>query len=115
MFLSESGASAKIKNLIYIPITAIVIVIVAIPEGLPLSIGISLAYSSRTMNKQQILVKRPEAIEIMGTVEEIVTGKTGTLTTEDMKVAEWYCMNKVFKNKYTNTMTNYASGIPERW
>lgn len=44
------------------------IVVVAVPEGLPLSIGISLAYSTKQMRKNNILVKRLEAMEVMGTV-----------------------------------------------
>lgn len=74
---------------------AIVIVVVAVPEGLPLSIGICLAYSTKTMKENKILVKRLEATEVMGSVEEIVTGKTGTLTTGEMNVAEWWASGDV--------------------
>ncbi|MFS8160622.1 MAG: haloacid dehalogenase, partial [Candidatus Roizmanbacteria bacterium] len=58
----------------------IVIVIVAVPEGLPLTITLSLAYSVMRMKDDGILVKNLESPEIMGSVEEICTGKTGTLT-----------------------------------
>jgi magnesium-transporting ATPase (P-type) len=92
---------------------AIVIGVVAVPEGLPLSIGISLAYSTKKMKENHILVKRLESTEVMGTVQEIVTGKTGTLTSEDMNVAEWYAFGQVTKNTLRNTMC--SSGLADAW
>lgn len=105
----------SIKKILYAPITALMIVVVAVPEGLPLSIQISLAYSTKQMKKNNILVKRLESMEVMGTVQEIVTGKTGTLTQEDMHVAEWYAMRQAVKNRLKNTMCAYNSGFPQRW
>jgi Ca2+-transporting ATPase len=104
-----------LKKIITAVITALLIIVVAVPEGLPLSIGISLAYSTKQMKAHNILVKRLESMEVMGTVQEIVTGKTGTLTCKDMKVAEWYAMGKCVKNTLKNTMCAYNSGFPERW
>ena len=60
---------------------------VAVPEGLPLAVVLSLAYSVLRMNDDGVLVRNLNSPEIMGRVEEICTGKTGTLTTGDMKVA----------------------------
>ena len=65
----------------------IIIIIVAVPEGLPMTIGLSLAYSVMRMKDDGILVKNLDAPEVMGSVEEICTGKTATLTKNDMKVA----------------------------
>lgn len=107
--------SSGLKKFLFAPITALLIIVVAVPEGLPLSIGISLAYSTKTMGKHNILVKKLEAMEIMGTVEEIVTGKTGTITTEEMSVAAWYAMGRATKNKLSNTMCAYNSGFPQDW
>ena len=59
---------------------------VAVPEGLPLAVVLSLAYSVLRMNDDGVLVRNLNAPEIMGRVEEICTGKTGTLTTGDMQV-----------------------------
>lgn len=59
---------------------AIVIVIVAVPEGLPLAITLSLAYSVMRMKIDGVLVRNLDSPEEMGKVEEIVTGKTGTIT-----------------------------------
>jgi Ca2+-transporting ATPase len=57
-----------ITNFLSIFTTALLIVVVAVPEGLPLSINISLAYSTKEMKKHKILVKRLESMEIMGTI-----------------------------------------------
>lgn len=84
---------------------AIVIIVVAVPEGLPLSIGIALAYSTKKMKQHKILVKNLASTEVMGQVEEIVTGKTGTITSEDMSVAEWFAFGKRTENKLLNTLT----------
>ena len=68
----------------------ITMIMVAVPEGLPLTISISLAFSVMRMKKDKILVRNLASPEVMGGVDEICTGKTGTLTTGDMKVAQIY-------------------------
>jgi Ca2+-transporting ATPase len=61
------------------------LIIVAIPEGLPLTVGISLAFSVMKMyNSDKILVRKLDAPEKMGEIEEIIIGKTGTITQADM-------------------------------
>jgi Ca2+-transporting ATPase len=70
--------------------TVIIIVIVAVPEGLPMTIGLSLAYSVMRMKTDGILVKNLNSPEAMGGVNEICTGKTATLTKNDMKVHAFY-------------------------
>lgn len=59
---------------------AIVLLIVSIPEGLPLIVGVSLAFSVFTMYKDRILVRKLDALERLGGCEEICCGKTATLT-----------------------------------
>lgn len=66
---------------------SITVIIVAVPEGLPLAVVLSLAYSVLRMKDDGVLVKDLTSPEVMGRVEEILTGKTGTLTAGDMKVA----------------------------
>ena len=68
----------------------ITLVMVAVPEGLPLAIVMSLAYSVLRMNDDGVLVKNLTSPEVMGRVEEICTGKTGTLTTGEMKINQFY-------------------------
>lgn len=67
---------------------AVVIIIVAVPEGLPLSVTLALASSMKTMAKENNLVKKMHATETIGAVNVIFTDKTGTLTQNSMKVVE---------------------------
>jgi len=71
-------------------ITGITIVIVAIPEGLPLAVTLSLAYSVKKMQKDHNLVRRMQACETMGGANQICSDKTGTLTQNRMTVAQIY-------------------------
>jgi Ca2+ transporting ATPase len=71
-------------------IVGITIVVVAVPEGLPLAVTISLAYSVNQMRKENNLVRRLEAAETMGGANEILTDKTGTLTQNKMTVIQLY-------------------------
>ena len=61
-------------------IIAVTIIVVAVPEGLPLAVTISLAFSVQKMFKENNLVKRLHASETMGGANEICSDKTGTLT-----------------------------------
>mmetsp|Transcript_7525 Transcript_7525/g.960 ORF Transcript_7525/g.960 Transcript_7525/m.960 type:complete len:181 (+) Transcript_7525:1003-1545(+) len=69
--------------------TAITVLVVAIPEGLPLAVTISMAYSVQRMQKENNLVKKMHACETMGGADMICSDKTGTLTTNDMLIAEF--------------------------
>ena len=67
-------------------IIAITVIVVAIPEGLPLAVTISLAYSVGKMYKENNLVRKLQSSETMGNANEICTDKTGTLTQNKMTV-----------------------------
>eukprot|EP00388_Colpodella_angusta_P011622 GDKJ01029684.1.p1 GENE.GDKJ01029684.1~~GDKJ01029684.1.p1 ORF type:complete len:1161 (+),score=271.70 GDKJ01029684.1:72-3554(+) len=67
-------------------ILAITIITIGIPEGLPLAVTISLSFAIKNLFKCANFVKRLYACEVMGTVSEICTDKTGTLTTNRMTV-----------------------------
>lgn len=69
-------------------IIGITIVVVAVPEGLPLAVMISLAYSVRKMLADQNFVKRLASCEIMGGANNICSDKTGTLTMNKMTVTD---------------------------
>lgn len=62
------------------------IIVVAVPEGLPLAVMISLAYSIDRMLRENNDVKRLASCEIMGGANNICSDKTGTLTLNQMKV-----------------------------
>ncbi|MED9995781.1 MAG: calcium-translocating P-type ATPase, PMCA-type [Paludibacteraceae bacterium] len=68
--------------------SAVVIIIVAVPEGLPLSVTMALAFSMKTMARENNLVKKMHACETIGAVNVIFTDKTGTLTQNCMTVVE---------------------------
>lgn len=79
------------KGIINAFIIAVTIVVVAVPEGLPLAVTLSLAYSVNQMRKENNLVRRLEAAETMGGANEICTDKTGTLTENKMTIVEFFC------------------------
>ena len=81
----------------------VVMAVVSIPEGLPLTIGVSIAFSVMSMFKDKILIRELDAPEKMGGVDEIVTGKTGTLTLNNMKVAQFHCEGRKIKNTRRDT------------
>ncbi|MCI03123.1 calcium-transporting ATPase plasma membrane-type, partial [Trifolium medium] len=60
--------------------TQVTIVVVAVPEGLPLAVTLTLAYSMRKMMADKALVRRLSACETMGSATTICSDKTGTLT-----------------------------------
>ena len=69
---------------------AITVVVVAVPEGLPMSVTLSLAYSMRRMMATNNLVRKMHACETMGAATVICTDKTGTLTQNQMTIYETY-------------------------
>ncbi|OEL33329.1 putative calcium-transporting ATPase 13, plasma membrane-type [Dichanthelium oligosanthes] len=69
---------------------AVTIIVVAIPEGLPLAVTLTLAFSMKRMVKEHALVRTLSACETMGSVTAICTDKTGTLTLNQMKVTEFW-------------------------
>ena len=77
------GAFGSILSYFIIGIT---IIVVAVPEGLPLAVMIALAYSMRQMIKDKVLVRELNACETMGSVTTICSDKTGTLTENRMTV-----------------------------
>ncbi len=69
---------------------AVAIIVVAVPEGLPMSVSLSLALSMRRMLKSNNLVRKMHACETMGAATVICTDKTGTLTQNQMRVIDTY-------------------------
>ena len=71
-------------------IIAVTVIVVAIPEGLPMAVTIALAYSVDKMKREHNLVKHLDKSEAMGNVNNVCTDKTGTLTLGVMRVTAFY-------------------------
>ena len=87
-------------------ILGVTIVVVAVPEGLPLAVTISLAYSVGKMFKENNLVRRLDASETMGGANEICTDKTGTLTQNKMTVMALYSEETVYTTENIENLKN---------
>jgi len=88
-------AAEHVKEVLNYFLIAITILIVAIPEGLPLAVTLSLAFSVQKMMKENNLVRRLQACETMGGADIICSDKTGTLT-----------MNKMFMTHFWNSQAH---------
>lgn len=75
-------------------ILGITILVVAIPEGLPLALTLSMAYSIIRMKKENIFVRHLKGCEVMGAATNILSDKTGTLTQNRMTVTRCYFMGE---------------------
>jgi Ca2+-transporting ATPase len=83
---ATSGSGKWYDHLINAFIIAVTIIVVAVPEGLPLAVTLSLAYSMKKMMIDKALVRHLSACEAMGGATAICSDKTGTLTTNKMTV-----------------------------
>jgi len=96
-FAGNGTANSSILEIIEFTLNSIMIavtlIVVAVPEGLPMSVTISLALSMRKMLKENNLVRKLHACETMGATTVICTDKTGTLTKNKMKVREFKTYN----------------------
>ncbi|KAK6319492.1 hypothetical protein J4Q44_G00107030 [Coregonus suidteri] len=78
-------------------IIGVTVLVVAVPEGLPLAVTISLAYSVKKMMKDNNLVRHLDACETMGNATTICSDKTGTLTMNRMTVVQAYLGDTHYK------------------
>lgn len=84
-----------------------VLIMVAVPEGLPLSVEISLSQATKRMySREKILVRKLDAPERMGQITQINTGLTGTLTTGEMSVVKFFAQDMMITNSRKDTITN---------
>ncbi len=97
IFIQNKVALMDFKNVTAVLnafIIAVTVIVVAVPEGLPLAVTISLAFSVSKMYKENNLVRSLHAAETMGGANEICTDKTGTLTQNRMSVQALYMANE---------------------
>lgn len=90
LLLSSSGMPIMdlIAHILNIFMVAVTLIVVSVPEGLPMSVTLSLALSMNRMLKTNNLVRKMHACETMGATTVICTDKTGTLTQNQMQVHE---------------------------
>ncbi|CAN0863612.1 Calcium-transporting ATPase 4, plasma membrane-type [Linum grandiflorum] len=91
---------------------AVTIIVVAVPEGLPLAVTLSLAFAMKKLMNDKALVRHLSACETMGSSSCICTDKTGTLTTNHMVVNKvWICgETKPVSNKAADDIKKVVSG-----
>ncbi|XP_078442893.1 putative calcium-transporting ATPase 9, plasma membrane-type isoform X2 [Wolffia australiana] len=89
---------------------AVTIVVVAVPEGLPLAVTLSLAFAMKKLMNDKALVRHLSACETMGSVTSICTDKTGTLTTNHMEVNKiWICDTEKVVSKASEDLSSVMS------
>ncbi|KAF7112873.1 hypothetical protein RHSIM_RhsimUnG0184200 [Rhododendron simsii] len=107
---SKTKADDIINSVVAIIATAVTIVVVAIPEGLPLAVTLTLAYSMKRMMSDNAMVRKLSACETMGSATTICTDKTGTLTLNQMKVTKFW-LGQDFVNE--NGSSSIATSVVE--
>ncbi|XP_038636916.1 plasma membrane calcium-transporting ATPase 1a isoform X1 [Scyliorhinus canicula] len=106
-----------IQYLVKFFIVGVTVLVVAVPEGLPLAVTISLAYSVKKMMKDNNLVRHLDACETMGNATAICSDKTGTLTMNRMTVVQAYLADRFYKiipdpeSLPENTLDKLIAGI----
>ncbi len=94
---------------------AVTLIVMAVPEGLPMAVTLALALNMRRMLKSNNLVRKLQASETMGAVTVVCTDKTGTLTENLMTVAEMQTAGKeedLYKAIALNTTATHDVGNP---
>ncbi|KAJ9700479.1 hypothetical protein PVL29_006004 [Vitis rotundifolia] len=111
---SPTKADDMVNAVVRIIAAAVTIVVVAIPEGLPLAVTLTLAYSMKRMMADQAMVRRLSACETMGAATTICTDKTGTLTLNQMKVTKfWLGQDPIQENASSSIATDVLKLIQQ--
>lgn len=101
--LPNAEKGSKFMNIF---ITAITIIVVAVPEGLPLAVTLALAFATTRMTKDGNLVRELKACETMGSATAVCSDKTGTLTENIMTVVKGFIASHRFNDYENDGATN---------
>ena len=88
--LKLTDLSFMVENLLHALTLGLTVIVVAVPEGLPMMIAVVLSANIRKMVRDNVLVRKPAGIEAAGSMNILFTDKTGTLTEGKMSVGEIY-------------------------
>lgn len=118
-FSTTEGTVGFVKYVLDTIMIAVTLIVVAVPEGLPMAVTLSLAFSMRRLMEQNTLPRTMHACETMGATSVICTDKTGTLTQNQMQIAETYFpentnMKLVEESISVNTTANLDYSDPGR-
>jgi len=86
----DLGMMYVFKDLLEVLMLAVVIIVMAVPEGLPLMIAIVLMQNTSKMLKNNVLVRKPIGIETAGSLNILFSDKTGTITKGELEVVEFF-------------------------
>lgn len=105
-----------VKYLLDTVMIAVTLIVVAVPEGLPMAVTLSLAFSMRRLMQQGTLPRTMHACETMGAASVICTDKTGTLTQNRMQVADTYFTDPalIAESIGTNTTAHLDYAHPDK-
>lgn len=92
-FSDSEGIIDFVKFLLDTIMIAVTLIVVAVPEGLPMSVTLSLAFSMKRLMKQNTLPRTMHSCETMGATSVICTDKTGTLTQNQMQIYDTFFDN----------------------
>ncbi|RKP22666.1 E1-E2 ATPase-domain-containing protein, partial [Syncephalis pseudoplumigaleata] len=106
-------ADVLIAQMVQITIQAITILVVAVPEGLPMAVTLALAYATTQMLRDNNLVRMLAACETMGSATTICSDKTGTLTQNKMTVVAGCLAEQTYKASHADE-GNPRDGQPAR-
>jgi len=116
-----TNINLMIDYLIYSLTLCVTVIIVAVPEGLPMMVALVLSSNMKRMLKSNVLVRKMVGIETAGSINILFTDKTGTITSGKLSVKKLInfkgneCNNKTYKNMFLeallyNNQSNYSNG-----
>ena len=108
ILIKLSDVPYLLKNLLHAFMLGLTVIVVAVPEGLPMMIAVVLSSNIRRMTRDNVLVRKAVGIEAAGSMDLLFTDKTGTLTEGKMTVGRILA----YKNEY-DTLDELSTKAPE--